>query len=47
MPVITKPDTIDEGAEDGALDLLLGKKKSCLLGFHMVKCRNQKAITEG
>jgi hypothetical protein len=47
MPVITKPDLIDEGAENAVLDLLLGKKKDCLLGFHMVKCRKQKAIIEG
>jgi hypothetical protein len=39
IPVITKPDLIDEGAENSVLDLLLGKKKDFLMGFHIVKCR--------
>jgi hypothetical protein len=39
IPVITKPDLIDKGAESSVLDLLMGEKKSFLMGFHMVKCR--------
>jgi hypothetical protein len=41
IPVITKPDLIDKGAESSVLDLLMGKKKSFSMGFHMVKCRGQ------
>ena len=40
IPVITKPDLIDKGAESSVLDLLMGEKKSFLMGFHMVKCRS-------
>jgi len=39
IPVITKPDSIDKGAEKAVHDLLLGKKIHFELGFHMVKCR--------
>jgi hypothetical protein len=45
LPVITKPDLIDEGAEDGVLQLLLGRKTDkCSKGFHIVKGRGQKAL---
>jgi hypothetical protein len=48
IPVITKPDLIDEGAEEGVLDLLLGKKtQEFALGFHIVKCRGQKDLNAG
>lgn len=42
IPVITKPDLIDSGAENDVLDLLLGKKtQNFVMGFHMVKGRGQ------
>jgi hypothetical protein len=44
IPVITKPDLIDEGAEDDVLELLLGKKVSFSLKFHMIKGRGQAAL---
>lgn len=47
IPVITKPDQIDKGAEKAVYDLLLGKKIDFNLGFHMVKCRGQKSLNEG
>eukprot|EP01041_Mallomonas_annulata_P010580 gene10580-22078_t len=48
IPVITKPDLIDEGAEGGVVDLLLGRKTHDFsLGFHIVKCRGQKALDNG
>jgi hypothetical protein len=47
IPVITKPDLIDKGAEGGVVDLLLGKKIQCNLGFHIVKCRGQEAVNNG
>jgi interferon-induced GTP-binding protein Mx1 len=48
IPVITKPDLIDPGAEQGVLDLLLGKKTNeFTLDFHMVKFRGQKALDDG
>ena len=40
IPVLTKPDLIDDGAEHNVKDLLLGKKTDKFeLGFHMVKGR--------
>ena len=47
VPVITKPDTIDAGAEGTVLNLLLGKYVMSKLGFHMTKCRGQKQLNEG
>ena len=47
IPVITKPDQIDRGAEEGTLDLLLGTKIAFKMGFHMVKCRGQQALNDG
>lgn len=44
IPVITKPDLIDVGAEEQVLDLLMGKKMEFALGFHMVKGRGQVAL---
>eukprot|EP00545_Synedropsis_sp_CCMP1620_P004859 CAMPEP_0119011730 /NCGR_PEP_ID=MMETSP1176-20130426/5852_1 /TAXON_ID=265551 /ORGANISM="Synedropsis recta cf, Strain CCMP1620" /LENGTH=777 /DNA_ID=CAMNT_0006964587 /DNA_START=314 /DNA_END=2647 /DNA_ORIENTATION=+ len=45
IPVITKPDLIDPGAEQSVLDLLLGKKIN--LGFQMCKGRGQAALDDG
>lgn len=40
IPVLTKPDLIDKGAEEAVKDLLLGKKtKKFKYRFHMVKGR--------
>jgi GTPase SAR1 family protein len=47
FPVINKPDLIDHGAEAGVEDLLLGKRTDFSLGFHIVKCRGQKALLDG
>eukprot|EP01041_Mallomonas_annulata_P004805 gene4805-9581_t len=48
IPVITKPDLIDEGAEGGVVDLLLGRKTHDFsLGFYIAKCRGQKALDNG
>jgi GTP-binding protein EngB required for normal cell division len=44
IPVLTKPDLVDPGAEDNVVDLLLGKKISFTMGFHMVKGRGQAAL---
>jgi GTPase Era involved in 16S rRNA processing len=44
IPVITKPDAIDPGAEMEVLDLLQGKKMEFELGFHMTKGRGQIAL---
>ena len=44
IPVITKPDLIDEGAEGDVLDLLVGNKIPCALGFHMIKARGQSSL---
>ena len=38
IPVLTKPDLIDDGAQEAVKELLLGKKTELFeLGFHMVK----------
>lgn len=47
IPVITKPDLVDPGAETSVVDLLNGKKISFKLGFHMTKGRGQKHLDEG
>jgi len=48
IPVITKPDLIDKGAEHGVFELLQGKKTDeFILGFHLVKCRGQQALNSG
>ena len=46
IPVITKPDLIDPGAEGQVLDLLQGKKVTFQLGFHMVKGRGQASLDQ-
>ncbi|KAL7683670.1 putative dynamin central domain, GTPase effector domain, Dynamin superfamily [Plasmopara halstedii] len=40
-------DLVDGGAESAVHDLLLNKKKKMRLGYHAVKCRNQRELTEG
>ncbi|KAL7560235.1 hypothetical protein ACA910_022544 [Epithemia clementina (nom. ined.)] len=48
LPVITKPDLIDNGAEGGVMDLLLGKKMDGFdRGFHMIKSRGQSDLDRG
>ena len=48
IPVITKPDLIDRGAERGVLELLLGHRMETFKeGFHMVKCRGQQQLNDG
>jgi Dynamin central region/Dynamin family len=45
LPVLTKPDIIDKGAEGGVKELLLGEKTVGFeRGFHMVKGRGQAAL---
>ncbi|RLO11622.1 hypothetical protein DYB28_004724, partial [Aphanomyces astaci] len=44
ISIITKPDLIDQGAEDAVVDLLLNRTKYRRLGYHVVKCRGQKAL---
>jgi hypothetical protein len=47
IPVITKPDLIDKGAEKDIVELLLGKKTIKFeYGFHMVKNRGQDALNQ-
>ena len=47
IPVITKPDLIDRGAEGSVLALLKGAKTDFFeLGFHIVKCRGQQALDD-
>jgi GTPase SAR1 family protein len=48
IPVITKADAIDEGAEGGVMELLEGRKTHKFnRGFHIVKCRNQASLDKG
>ena len=47
IPVITKPDLIDAGAEADVQDLLLGRKtQNFSMGFHMVKGRGQTDLNQ-
>jgi GTP-binding protein EngB required for normal cell division len=47
LPVITKPDLIDAGAEESVKDLLLGRKTDRFeKGFHLVKGRGQAALNK-
>ena len=46
IPVLTKPDLIDQGAEGSVKDLLLGlKTKAFEKGFHMIKGRSQMSLS--
>lgn len=47
IAVVTKVDLVDNGAEQAVHDLLLNKKKRMHLGYHAVKCRNQRELTNG
>lgn len=48
LPVLTKPDQIDAGAETSVKELLLGEKtEGFQQGFHMVKSRGQAALNSG
>lgn len=47
IPVLTKPDLIDSGAEGSVKELLLGHKTHDFeMGFHMVKGRGQRALNQ-
>lgn len=47
IPVLTKPDLIDEGAEKSVRDLLLGyKTEKFEKGFHMIKGRSQASLNK-
>ncbi|KAL3927198.1 MAG: hypothetical protein SGBAC_013177, partial [Bacillariaceae sp.] len=47
IPVLTKPDLIDSGAESSVKELLLGEKtQNFKMGFHMVKGRGQDALNK-
>ncbi|TMW67010.1 hypothetical protein Poli38472_012126 [Pythium oligandrum] len=47
IAVVTKVDLVDAGAERAVHDLLQNKKKHMRLGYHAVKCRNQKDLNDG
>jgi len=48
LPVLTKPDIVDGGAERSVLDLLHGRKTDAFTrGFHMVKGRGQASLNKG
>ena len=42
LGVITKPDLVDEGAEQEVMDLVLGRRKRLNLGYFIVRNRGQK-----
>ncbi|KAJ3064720.1 hypothetical protein HDU99_004386, partial [Rhizoclosmatium hyalinum] len=44
ISIITKPDLVDIGAEKQVIDLLMNRKKSLKLGYHVVKCRGQRDL---
>ena len=46
IPVVTKMDLIDDGAESGVHKLFTNKEKCMLLGYHAVKCRGQRELNE-
>ncbi|KAI9918701.1 hypothetical protein PsorP6_011823 [Peronosclerospora sorghi] len=47
IAVVTKMDLVDAGAELAVHELLLNRKKKMHLGYHAVKCRNQRELTKG
>ncbi|KAG1692046.1 hypothetical protein DVH05_025855 [Phytophthora capsici] len=47
IAVVTKVDLVDPGAELAVHELLLNRKKKMHLGYHAVKCRNQRELTKG
>lgn len=44
LGVLTKPDLVDEGAEDRVIDLLQGRTRKLKLGWHIVRNAGQKAL---
>lgn len=44
--IITKPDLVDKGAEQAAIDLLGNQTIKLKLGYHVVKGRGQKDLNE-
>ena len=46
VPVLTKPDLIDPGAESAVVDLLTGRHPLSLKGFHLIKGRGQAALDQ-
>ena len=44
LAVLTKPDLVDDGAEDEVAEVLANKRKPLRLGFAMVRCRNQREL---
>jgi interferon-induced GTP-binding protein Mx1 len=46
IAVITKPDLIDEGSEQGVIDLLLNRRRSLHWGYHVVKLRGQQDLNK-
>ncbi|TDH71969.1 uncharacterized protein CCR75_005711 [Bremia lactucae] len=47
IAVVTKLDLVNAGAEKTVLEFLLNKNKQMHLGYHAVKCRNQRDLTTG
>jgi interferon-induced GTP-binding protein Mx1 len=46
IPVLTKPDLIDPGAESAVVNLLKGQHPLPLKGFHLIKGRGQAALDQ-
>eukprot|EP00633_Aureoumbra_lagunensis_P004582 CAMPEP_0197307348 /NCGR_PEP_ID=MMETSP0891-20130614/4966_1 /TAXON_ID=44058 ORGANISM="Aureoumbra lagunensis, Strain CCMP1510" /NCGR_SAMPLE_ID=MMETSP0891 /ASSEMBLY_ACC=CAM_ASM_000534 /LENGTH=884 /DNA_ID=CAMNT_0042790601 /DNA_START=38 /DNA_END=2692 /DNA_ORIENTATION=- len=44
LAVLTKPDLIDQGAENEVCEVLANRRKPLRLGYHMVKCRSQREL---
>ncbi|KAH8097579.1 hypothetical protein JL720_472 [Aureococcus anophagefferens] len=44
LAVLTKPDLVDDGAEDEVKECLMNRRKPLRLGFAMVKCRTQREL---
>jgi GTP-binding protein EngB required for normal cell division len=47
ISIITKPDLVDQGAEDAVIKLLCNETKARKLGYHAVRCRGQKDLKNG
>lgn len=46
LGVLTKPDLVDSGSEDGVLGLLNGKRHALKLGWHIVRNPGQKQLQD-
>ncbi|KAJ1460259.1 P-loop containing nucleoside triphosphate hydrolase protein [Pelagophyceae sp. CCMP2097] len=44
LAVLTKPDLVDEGAEDEVASVLSNRRKPLRLGYAMVRCRTQRQL---